>query len=143
MAATGRADAQASVPAVRPTLVASPGGDGREATTNNLCPFAIGGTIAFNSRGQLLTTRIAGAGAGGVPVVSVFSGRTGGTLASWFAYAQVLSGGGRVAAGDVTGDGPLVRVFNGQTQALLASFFTFDPSHRNGVYVGGADRRVG
>src|SRR5207302_1466023 len=48
---------------------------------------------------------ICGADAGGGPNVTIFSGKDGSRLASFFAYNQNFTGGVRVTAGDVNGDG--------------------------------------
>src|SRR5207244_983077 len=95
---------------------------------------------------------IIGADAGGGPNVSVFSGKNGSRLLSFFAYDPNFTGGVRVAAGDVNGDGkadvvcgagpgggPNVTVFSGADGSLLASFFTLDPNFTAGIYVAAAD----
>ena len=89
---------------------------------------------------------VIGAGAGGGPVVRVYSGRTGTELASFFAYDSSFRGGVNVSTGDVDGDGradivtgtgvgggPHVRAFDAKTGTELASFFAYDSSFRGGV----------
>ncbi|MDY3557347.1 Ig-like domain-containing protein [Gemmata sp. JC717] len=85
--------------------------------------------------------------------MKVFSGRTGGELASFYAFAPAFAGGATVAAADFTGDGkaelvvgagpgagPHVKVFDlatGQPIAgPLGSFYAFDPTMTAGVEVG-------
>jgi ELWxxDGT repeat protein len=93
---------------------------------------------------------ITGTGAGGGPVVKVYSGKTGQLLRSFFAYDPSFAGGVTVAAGDVdgtqdiiTGPGrgmaPLVRVFDGLTGAVAGQFTAFDANFRGGVTVAAAD----
>jgi hypothetical protein len=94
---------------------------------------------------------ICGAGAGGGPQVSVFSGKAGITLGSFYAFAPTFTGGVRVAAGAVTGGlidliagagpggGPQVSVFNGASFAMLFSFFAFPASFTGGVFVTAGD----
>lgn len=96
---------------------------------------------------------VTAAGAGGSPHVKVFSGRTGETLASFFAFDPDFRGGATVACADFTADGkadlvvgagagggPNVRVFDLSTgQPLmppLGSFYAFDPGFTGGVNVG-------
>lgn len=100
---------------------------------------------------------ITGAGSGGPPQVTVFSGgNSQQLLASFFAYDQAFTGGVTVALGDVNNDGrndiitgagsgggPRVRVFdglslNGEPQ-LLSEFFAYDPNFTGGVFVGAGD----
>src|SRR5207248_8295398 len=82
------------------------------------------------------------------PSVTVYSGRSGAPLRSFFAYDPNFTGGVRVAAGDVTGTGridiicgaglgggPNVTVFRGSDGALVASFFAYDPNMTAGIYV--------
>jgi hypothetical protein len=95
---------------------------------------------------------VVGAGPGGGPAVSVFSGKTGALLTSFFAFDSAFTGGVRVAAGDVdrdghadivagagAGGGPAVKVFSGRDGTVLTSFFAFDPSFTGGVYVVAGD----
>lgn len=95
---------------------------------------------------------ITGAGGEAAPHVRVFSGETGGELASFFAYSATFTGGVRVASGDVNGDGfsdivtgagagggPHVKVFDGQSGVETASFFAYSPTFTGGVYVASGD----
>jgi hypothetical protein len=83
---------------------------------------------------------ITGPGAGGGPLVNVFSGKDGSLLRSFNAYDVKFLGGIYVAAGDFNGDGhtdiltgpgvgggSLVQAFDGQTGTLLVSFNAFPP----------------
>jgi hypothetical protein len=82
--------------------------------------------------------------------VKAFSGATGATLLSFFAYEGAFTGGVRVAAGEyngnsradiVTGPGrlrpPTVRVFNGDNAQQLQTFAAYAPAFTGGVYVAG------
>lgn len=108
---------------------------------------------------------IIGADDGGgsrVRIISGFDGKA--VLGDFFAYESQFRGGVRVAAGDVNNDGtidiitgagfgggPRVSVFNGATlfsdeamtqirpPARIADFFAYEPTLRNGVYVGAGD----
>jgi autotransporter-associated beta strand protein len=97
---------------------------------------------------------ICGADRGGGPNVTVFSGRDGSMLLSFFPYAAGFTGGVRVAAGAVTGAGPAdiitgagpgggpnVTVYqyaNGQAQPLQ-SYFAFGSGFTAGIYVAAGD----
>jgi hypothetical protein len=94
---------------------------------------------------------VVGAGPGGAPHVKVI-GASGVLELSFFAFDPGFTGGVHVATADVNGDtiddivagagpggAPHVRVFDGRTGSELASFFAYDPSFRNGVFVGAAD----
>jgi hypothetical protein len=91
---------------------------------------------------------IAGAGPGGGPNVTVFSGADGARQSSFFAFYPAFSNGVFVAAGDVNGDGhadiiagadagggPDVAVFDGADGALLDSYFAFAAGFHGGVRV--------
>ena len=98
---------------------------------------------------------VVGAGQGGGSRVRVFSGANGSVIGDFFAYEPTFTGGVRVAVGDVNGDGfadiitgagvgggPRVTVFDGRDPnggTRLADFFVFEPTLRNGVYVGAGD----
>ncbi len=97
---------------------------------------------------------ICGADGGGGPNVTVFSGKDGSRLLSFFPYDPAFTGGVRVAAGDVhsdgvaeivTGAGPgggpnvtVYRFVNGQAQ-VLQSYFAYDANFTAGVYVATGD----
>jgi hypothetical protein len=102
---------------------------------------------------------VVSADVGGGPRVRVLSGRTGATIADFFAFETTFTGGVRVATGDVNGDGvpdlivsagfgggPRIAVFDGRTLAvgsaparLGADFFAFEPTLRNGAFVSAGD----
>jgi serralysin len=85
--------------------------------------------------------------------VQVLSGRTGATLASFFAYDPGAIVGMRVAVVDLDGDGraeiltvpgegaaPHVKAFRwtpGGAVVEVLSFFAFDPTFRGGAYIAG------
>ena len=95
---------------------------------------------------------ITGAGESRSPHVKVFSGADLSVLYSFFAYAPQMTGGVRVAAGDVDGDGladivtapgpgaaPLINVFSGRGLVTLASFYAYAPQFTDGVFVAAGD----
>ena len=95
---------------------------------------------------------ITGAGESGSPHVKVFSGADLSVLYSFFAYAPQMTGGVRVAAGDVDGDGladivtapgpgaaPLINVFSGRGLVTLASFYAYPPQFTDGAFVAAGD----
>jgi predicted outer membrane protein len=94
---------------------------------------------------------VTGADAGGGPHVEVFSGKTGGLIGSFFAYASNFTGGVNVAVGNVNGTatplivtgpgfggGPDVRVFNA-TGTLTREFLAYGAAFTGGVNVAAAD----
>jgi hypothetical protein len=95
---------------------------------------------------------ICGAGAGGMPQVTVFDGATFQPIISFFAFPGFFTGGVYVAAGDVNGDGqadivcgagagggPEVSVFNGLTGAGEGAFFAYPLFFTGGVRVAVGD----
>jgi uncharacterized repeat protein (TIGR01451 family) len=112
--------------------------------------FRGGVTVASGDvNGDGFADIITGAGAGGLPHVMVFDGRTGAALASFLAYAAAFRGGITVAAGDVNGDGrgdiitgsgpgavPHVMAFDLGTGAALVSFHAYGAAFLGGVFVG-------
>lgn len=91
---------------------------------------------------------VVGAGRSGGPMVQVFQG-DGTLIAQWFAYAESLRTGVKVAVGDLNGDGkaeiitgvgagggPQVRVFDAAGKPKFGNgFFAFDSSFRGGCDV--------
>ncbi len=95
---------------------------------------------------------VAGADAGGPPLVQLIDPTTGTVRTQFLAFDSTFFGGVRVAVGDVTGDGfpdlvvaagrsggPAVKVYDGATGAVAASFFAFESGFAGGVYVAVAD----
>jgi hypothetical protein len=92
-----------------------------------------------------------GSDAGGGPNVMVF--KPDGTIRfNFYAYDPSVTGGVRVAVGDVNGDGiddiitvpgpgftPEVRVWDGSGGALIKSFLAYDAGFQGGVYLAAAD----
>ena len=124
--------------------------------TTNLQPFGAftGGVrvaacdVNADGQGDL----IAGAGPGGGPVVTVFDGRSGAAIWSFFAFTNTFTGGLYVAGGDIDGDGHCdvlvgvgeggaaeLKVFSGRTQALIRDFNPFAPTFTGGVTVAAGD----
>ncbi len=110
------------------------------------------GDVDGDGRADIIT----GAGPGGGPHVRVFTGATGGQLAtalgSFFAYGAGFTGGVWVGAGDVNGDGradvitgagagggPHVKAFSGLNGMELHSFFPYGLGFTGGVRVAAAD----
>jgi hypothetical protein len=92
-----------------------------------------------------------GQGAGGFPLVNVYSD-TAGFIRQFNAYNLDFRGGVRVATADINGDGikdtitapgpggpPEVRVFDGNTGVLFRIFNAYDPRFAGGVFVAAGD----
>lgn len=106
---------------------------------------------AVDLDGDLRADSVTAAGPGGGPHVKVFSGQTGATLASFFAYDPGFHFGVYVAAGKSTGGaaqiltgagaggGPHVKLFSGPSALESAGFFAYDPHFLGGVRVGVGD----
>jgi hypothetical protein len=108
--------------------------------------FVAAGDVNHDGKADIIT----GAGAGGGPNVTIFSGADGSVLQSFFAYDPNFSGGvnvgvlgscmGGVAAvltGAGPGGGPQVEAFDPTSLAVVDSFFAFAPNFGGGVFVGG------
>lgn len=91
-------------------------------------------------------------GAGGGPLVEVFSGKDATLVLAFNAYDPNFRLGVFVAAGDTNGDGfvdvitapdagggPLVEVFSGKDASPLLSFNAYDPTFLGGVRIGAVD----
>jgi hypothetical protein len=92
---------------------------------------------------------LVGAGPGGGPRVTVFSGLNGAILLDFFAFESTFTGGVNLAAGLIDGDsnydiivgagaggGPRIKVLSGANLAVIQDFFAYDPTFLGGVYVG-------
>ena len=114
--------------------------------------FSGGVTVATGDLNQDgVADVVVGAKAGGGPHVKAFDGRTGGEIASFFAYAPGFSGGVSVAVGDLNGDGvgeivtgagpgggPHVRAFDSSGRELFG-LFAYAPGFTGGVNVATGD----
>jgi uncharacterized protein YkwD len=132
------------------------GADGHELASFFAYPSTFSGGVsvaAGDVNGDGKADVITGAGAGGGPLVRVFSGTTFSGICSFYAYAQSFTGGVTVAAGDINGDGkadiitgagagggPHVQVFSGLDRTALRSFYAFSSSFTGGVTVSCMDQ---
>jgi Bacterial Ig domain/FG-GAP-like repeat/FG-GAP repeat len=95
---------------------------------------------------------IVGAGVGGGPRVSVFSGQDGTLLKNFFAFDSSYRSGVRVGEADFNGDGlsdiivttgagpaTRVRVFDGATNEVLQDIAPYGDDYTAGAYVSGGD----
>jgi RHS repeat-associated protein len=140
-----------------------------DGKTGQQIPGPLGNFFAYDSHflggvqvaagdvnGDGYTDLVTAADAGGGPHVKVFDGKTGGTLASFFAFEPEFTGGVRLAVGDIAGTGkaqlilaagiggaPRVRVLDATTlqpiPGPLGDFYAFGTSARGGVYVASGD----
>lgn len=98
------------------------------------------------------TDIVCAAGPGGGPNITVFSGKDGSFMHSFFAYDMNFTGGVYLAVGDVNADGfadiicgadagggPDVTIFSGRNLQRLMSFFAYDINFTGGVRVAAGD----
>lgn len=109
--------------------------------------FVAAGDVNGDGKADIVT----GAGAGGGPLVKIFSGANQQLLQSFLAFDSSFTGGVTVAMGDLNGDekldlitgaasgGAAVRAFSGSDGAELAAFFPYGPDFRGGVNVAAGD----
>ena len=112
--------------------------------------FSGGVTLASGDiDGDLYADILVGAGPGGGPRVTVFSGLNGSILLDFFAFESTFTGGVNLAAGLIDGDsnydiiigagaggGPRIKVVSGANLSVIQDFFAYDPTFLGGVYVG-------
>jgi hypothetical protein len=137
-----------------------------DAVTGVMLPGSLGNFYAYEGtftggvfvavgdvNGDGVDDIITGAGAGGGPLIKVFSGQTGALVQSFYAFDSTFTGGVSVAAGLVNGDanadiivgagpggGPHVKVFDGSNASIvLSSFFAYETTFHGGVFVAAGD----
>jgi hypothetical protein len=107
---------------------------------------------AGDINGDGLADIICGAGPGGGPNITVFSGLDGSLLGSFFAFPSTFTGGVNVAAASITdssttdiiagagpGGGPEVSIFQGADFQPVQSYFAYGSTFRGGVRVSAGD----
>lgn len=123
--------------------------------TRSFAPFPnYGGslrTATGDVNGDGTADIIVATGAGAVPAVKVFDGKTNTLITSFLAYAQNYFGGVSIAAGDVNGDGFAdivtgtltvsnhIKVFSGKDSTILKSFIPFGSGYNGGINVAAGD----
>ena len=104
---------------------------------------------------------IVGAGPGGGPRITVFSGLNLAVLQNFFAFEPTFTGGVQIATGKFDADpnydiivgagaggGPRVTIYNGSTLAVIQNFFVYDIAFTGGIFVaagnvgGGLDKII-
>jgi hypothetical protein len=109
--------------------------------------YAVGTDLTKDRRALIAVT------AEGTQHVKVFDLAQGKEIDSFFAHDQKVTGGVRLALGDVNGDGvpdlltvngpgnapTVVKVFNGKNREVLAEFPVIDNKYRGGGFIAGAD----
>lgn len=134
----------------RPTQLIVSNSSGTSLFT--LMPF--GGSFTGGARvttadvnGDAVADIVVASGAGRIPEVRVFDGKSGQSLSAFLAFEATFTGGVNVAAADFDGDGspelivspdhgggPRVRVISPNGQTVFADFFGIDdPSFRGGA----------
>jgi hypothetical protein len=109
--------------------------------------YAVGADLTKDGRALIAVT------AEGTQHVKVFDLAQGKEIDSFFAHDQKVTGGVRIAWGDVNGDGvpdlltvsgpgnapTAVKVFNGKNREVLSEFLVLDNKYRGGGFIAGAD----
>jgi hypothetical protein len=108
--------------------------------------YVAAGDVNGDGKADIIT----GTGAGGAPLVNVFSGADGSLLQSFMTLGGAFTGGVQVSAVDFLGTGrmdvlvgagpgggPAVQIYDGMNQAFLDGFFAYDQNFPGGVFVGG------
>jgi hypothetical protein len=127
---------------------------GTPLTSFNAFPptFSGGVRVAIGDvNGDGIPDIVCGAGPGGGPQVTIFSGKDDSPLSSFYAFTPTFTGGLNVAVADLNGDGladiivgadsgggPEVRVFNGKDLTLISDFFALPSTFTGGVRVAAA-----
>ena len=123
--------------------------------TRSFAPFPnYGGslrTAVGDLNGDGTADIIVATGAGAVPAVKAFDGKTNALITSFLAYAQNYFGGVSIAAGDVNGDGFAdivtgtltmsnhIKVFSGKDNTTLKSFMPYGSGYNGGVNIAAGD----